>query len=69
MAQQQAFSQTLGVPDPASGVFTPIIGTGTAVVLGDVSPSLGPQIGSIASHGTKQIAVVSGNQLLLVTLP
>jgi len=69
VAQQQAFSQTLGVPDPASGVFTPIIGTGTAVVLGDVSPSLGPQIGSIASHGTKQIAVVSGNQLLLVTLP
>ncbi len=69
IAVQEAFAQSIGTINPSTGTYTRIIGTGTSVVLGNVAPSLGQRIGSIYMHGTKQVVVVSGGELLLLTLP
>ena len=62
-------SQSVGTVDVATGNFTPVIRTAATVTLGSVAPSLGPTIGSISAHGTRQLVIVSGAQLLLLTLP
>jgi hypothetical protein len=52
----------------AGGVQTPLIAGGAAVVLGNVNPTVST-VGGIAVLGPKQLVILSGGQILVVTLP
>jgi hypothetical protein len=62
-------SGAIALFDPNAGSITRLITTGPGVVLGNVAPSLGMDIGAIYEYGPKQLVIVSQQQFLLLTLP